>query len=449
MGVLCPLEQLIMRKRHSPFGGIIVRKSSLISVLIALVLIVACLMGVTATASAATEAGTFKIEGNTIARVNGYYYANAQFTYDKANSEAEYYWKAFANEADFKDKTAEVLFADENAQTDVPEVPTQATDTLYYVFAEKAGDAWSNTKVVLFDNVAPVIANEGMNAWLSDSNNASDNGGFHKEWISANPDFVLPTKWMQDTALLTEKTAVVVSTEEGGADSNSLVRLNIKFEFCPQSSYASNPEWASCDSDSDYSVTSVGQWHFRYVVEDLAGNSVTSEIFTRTVRDTTPPTIEFSTSQRNVETSGTPVGKGYSIPAPTVTDDVGSATYYFEIFRLESGSFVKIYNSDDSVIEEKYEDILSGSARSIVLTPLDSEVAAMGTTSPNYIYKVVYHATDTSGFIAEETLHINTTAKDVEPVDSFVVWKWVLIGISIASAIGIVVVIFIKPKKSK
>lgn len=449
MGVLCPHEQkVIMRKRHTPFGGIIVRKSSLISVLIALVLIVACLMGVTATASAATEAGTFKIEGNTIARVNGYYYANAQFTYDKANNEAEYYWKSFDNEADFKDKSAEELFGSDIAKTEVPVVPAADTATLYYVFAEKAGEAWSNTKVVLFDNVAPVINNTGMQAWLSNSDNASDNGGFHKEWISANPDFVLPTKWMQDTTLLTESTAETTATEENTA-SNSLIRLNIRFEFCPQSSYASNPEWASCDSDSDYSVTSVGQWHFRYVVEDLAGNSVTSDIFTRTVRDTTPPTIEFSTSQRNVETSGTPVGKGYSIPAPTVTDDVSSATYYFEIFRLESGAFVKIYNSDDSVIEEKYEKILSGSARSIVLTPLDSEVATMGESSPNYIYKVVYHATDTSGFVTEETLNINTTAKDVEPVDSFVVWKWILISISIASAIGIVVVIFIKPKKTK
>ena len=132
-----------------------------------------------------------------------------------------------------------------------------------------------------------------------------------------------------------------------------------------------------------------------------------------------------------------------ALPTPTVTAVGTSATYTYQITKLVAGEYVVIYDSETGEITEGYEDFVTTAGS---LVPGKKEVATKDADGKVvYLYKVVYNAKDSYGYTNSLTLNVLTTQPDTE-MSAFDVWETVLIVVASLSAVGIVVLLFVKPK---
>ncbi len=424
------------------------KKRSLLSLLIILALVSTLLCSLTVTASAAVSGGTVTIDSTSVsASDDGYYYVNQEFDYEM-NSDAEsYFYVEFSAVAEFTDEDGDVLSGETlYAMDGIVEDTLPAIDTdddaepvlVYYVFADVYDDGdVSNARVVCFDTVAPTIDAANLTAWLESSENGHD---LYLSWVPAGDDYEMPGDWAEDTTIVGEVTAL-------DGESNNMDMLEITVEYCSPSDYYDEEDWSSCDIDSDFDIDEVGNWVFRFVVEDMAGNRTTSEPFVRMARSTAGPTITFTSSNLTATSDGITAGETYTIIAPTTTDSLGTTlTTTYVVYKLVDGQYIQIFDSVTEEVTEGYEDYITLG----YLTPGEDEESQIVDASYEYLYLIDYTAVDGNGMSVTETLSIRVNAPTtLTGIASLTTWEWVLIGVSVASAIGIVCLLVIKPKSKE
>ena len=131
-------------------------------------------------------------------------------------------------------------------------------------------------------------------------------------------------------------------------------------------------------------------------------------------------------------------GCSYTIPTPTLPDSTSTTTTVYNVMKKVNGEWVKIYDGETKTVTEGYEDFF----KSGVLYPAASEVSK---ADDDYIYRVTYTVTDTYGHKTVKDLNILTTSPDLGD-NTNDVWTIVLICIACAAAVGIIVLLFVKPK---
>ena len=246
-------------------------------------------------------------------------------------------------------------------------------------------------------------------------------------------------------------------------------------------------DWSACAVTSTFSVTTEGWWLFRFAVVDGAkvnaeknytydyadvlattydnvllklenGETVErSEILNIACWcvDTTRPEIDLSETMKTRQNDGLTVGTTYSISTSLSTEDCSSLTTTYIVYKMVDGKWTQIYDSKTREVAEGYEDNISTSG---VITPLESDVTGKD------VYKIVYTVVDSWGNVGvhkvgegdneveydyvELLLKVNKAAT-APAKDAIEAWKIVLYVIAGLSAIGIVVLIFIKPKQKE
>lgn len=424
------------------------KKLSILCLILALI-VATCSLTVVAfadetTTTQATNPGVFKnSKGITLtASSDGIYYTNdAEFTYvdNSASTTATKYCSAVVTKEQAATITgAEVAALAEKVENGIATFTTTNNAGTYIAFTNVTADGnYTKVKVLCYDSVAPVIDNAKLTEWLTSDQNGHE---WYKSTVGASKDLALPTDWLKDSTILTEATSV--DTDNNNKNNSAL--LTVKVLYCnPNSYFHTNDKWD--ETDNDISATTYGVWHFRYVIVDKAGNeSVQSEAITRTiVHPGTNPEIELTSTQLKVESTGIKAGSTYTIPTPTVTAVGTSATYTYQITKLVGNDYVVIYDSETSEITEGYEDFVT-TAGSLVVGK--NEVAGKDAEGKvSYLYKVVYNAKDNYGYTSTRTLNVLTTKPDAE-MTAFDVWETVLIVVASLAAVGIVVLLFVKPK---
>lgn len=267
-----------------------------------------------------------------------------------------------------------------------------------------------------------------------------------------------------------EAEATAEDDEEDGEGEEEVVTPNDKIyvEYCRPSDDPRDTDWQTCAVTSTFSMVTAGDWYFRYAVVDGAkasesGYSFDSEdvlarsvAFNRNAKDTTNPVIELSSSMKDKHESGLTAGTNYTISKSLTITDSSSTTTHYVVYKkvgtavegADSDGWILIYDSKTSTITEGYEDSISTTG---TIKPSDDDVTG------DYIYKVVYSVVDaygnvgvqSSGSITEynPTLLLKVKAAEVEDKSNVEVWKIVLYVIAGVSAVGIVVLLCIKPKK--
>ncbi len=235
----------------------------------------------------------------------------------------------------------------------------------------------------------------------------------------------------------------------------------IKTDKCPNSSREKTVEF-----------NKVGTWYYRFIVEYWHNEKNSSdEIETKTetigktdllsveVYDNAAPVIterslSSTSSYKEITIGATETSHSFTVPSYSTyfsaTDDANSsisATYV--VYKNVNGNWTKIYDSKTSTVTEGYEKVISTSG---VITATESDVADTAT------YRISYDISDAYGFHAvnsdDETYGFHydllvkkSSSEDNEKTSTVSVWKIILYVIAGLSAVGIVVVIFIKPKK--
>ena len=157
---------------------------------------------------------------------------------------------------------------------------------------------------------------------------------------------------------------------------------------------------------------------------------------------------------------GITVGTRYSIPTTllfTMTDDgKGTSssyiTVYYVIEKMIDGNWTAIYDSskDTKVLDDKYSDFVSASG---ILAGNDD----VSSNSKDYKYRVKYSFKDQYGYTGVDkdgnapefvlNLYVNAKKATEEEQDTAKVWQIVLYVIAGLAAVGIVVLLCIKPKQ--
>ena len=246
-------------------------------------------------------------------------------------------------------------------------------------------------------------------------------------------------------------------------------------------------DWKECQVTSTFNVTTEGWWLFRFAVVDGAkfsaeknysydyadvlattydnvliklekGETVErSEILNITCWciDTTRPEIDLSETMKTRQKDGLTVGTTYSISTSLSTEDCSSLTTTYIVYKMVDGKWTQIYDSQTREVAEGYEENISTSG---VITPLESDVTGKD------VYKIVYTVVDSWGNVGvhkvgegddkveydyvELLLKVNK-APNAPAKSAIEAWKIVLYVIAGLSAVGIVVLIFIKPKQKE
>lgn len=371
-----------------------------------------------------------------------YYTSDAEFTYvdNSASTTASKFYSAVVTKAQAKTITgAEVAAMAEKVENGIATFTTTDNAGTYIAFTNVTADgACTKVKVLCFDTVAPVIDNTKLAEWIQSANNGHE---WYKATIGASKDLALPTDWLKDAGILAEAT----SADLDDATKNNSALLTVKVLYCnPNSYFHTSDKWD--ESDNDISATTYGEWHFRYVIVDKAGNESEQSVgITRTiVHPGTAPEIELTSTQLKVETTGIKAGSTYTIPTPTVTAVGTTASYTYQITKLVGEDYVVIYDSKTGDITEGYEDFVTTAGS---LVPGKNEVATKDEAGKVvYLYKLVYTATDNYGYTNTRTVNVMTTKPDAE-MSAFDVWETVLIVVASLAAVGIVVLLFVKPKE--
>ena len=229
-------------------------------------------------------------------------------------------------------------------------------------------------------------------------------------------------------------------------------------------------------------VNSVGWWSFRFVVVrphatvENAGETnekttysvdytkdivAKSDLVSLYAQDVDNPIITLNQTRYDDYTKkGITVGTRYSVPTTllfTMTDDgKGTSSSYISVYyvieKLIDGNWTAIYDSskDTKVLDDKYSDFVSASG---ILAGNDD----VSSNSKDYNYRVKYSFKDQYGYTGVDkdgnapefvlNLYVNAKKATEEEQDTAKVWQIVLYVIAGLAAVGIVVLLCIKPKQ--
>lgn len=235
-------------------------------------------------------------------------------------------------------------------------------------------------------------------------------------------------------------------------------------------------------AEEQIDVNSVGWWSFRFVVvrphattEEKEGEEAKttysvdytkdivakSQLVSLYAQDVDNPIITLNQTRYDDYTKkGITVGTRYSIPTTllfTMTDDgKGTSssyiTVYYVIEKMIDGNWTAIYDSskDTKVLDDKYSDFVSASG---ILAGNDD----VSSNSKDYKYRVKYSFKDQYGYTGVDkdgnapefvlNLYVNAKKATEEEQDTAKVWQIVLYVIAGLAAVGIVVLLCIKPKQ--
>lgn len=250
----------------------------------------------------------------------------------------------------------------------------------------------------------------------------------------------------------------------------------IYVEYCrPSESPKGQTTWQNSAKITDnIRISSSGWYLFRFVVKDKAGKllAISNSDYTLDgsnyylnfyAEDTRRPVVALSKTMQDKQTSGLTAGTKYSIPTSGLTsgstDEMSSTTVTFKIYKRVNGNWTAdpIYDSTTKEVAKGYEDFVDKDG---AITPSNDDISK----KDEAIYKVVYSVTDAYGFSGvaskddyekyDPTLEFNpemllkVVAAPAEKKNSVNVWEIVLFCIAGLSAVGIVVLLCIKPKEA-
>lgn len=274
--------------------------------------------------------------------------------------------------------------------------------------------------------------------------------------------FKLPQEWLKDSDLV---------KSIFGASMNYLVEGNenydkdakydeIYVEYCrPSESSQGKDTWDhSTKITEGISISTSGWWKFRLVVKDGTDTSKVlckSDAFVRYAEDTTHPVVELSSDMVKKHEEGLTSGVTYTVSTSlSYPDDSNSSskTVTYVIQKKVNGEWVTIYDSVKREVTKGYESYVSTSG---VITPADEDIRA----DKAAVYQVVYSVVDSYGFHgvadSESTvehnpkleLFVKAPESKGGKANAVLIWKIILYVIAGLSAVGIVVLLCIKPKQ--
>ena len=296
----------------------------------------------------------------------------------------------------------------------------------------------------------------------------------------------------------TENSEEVAKTENGSAEEleysypkNDIICL----EYCSPSGDPKDDNWTRVDASSEITIDASGFWMFRLVVIDGEKGDISDDdavitpynsddfkklmldeeegVFhwekftvTRYAVDTTKPEVALSSTMKTKMKDGLTVGTNYSISTSLTITDSSSAPVTYVVYRQSAtdgagkdskDGWVQIYDSATKEVAKDAEVYITASG---TINPQTNDI----TTEGNYRYKIVYTVRDVNGYFgvgAEDDENGTTDEKGFHPTlylgvkpssandqakKKMEVWKIILFVIAGLSAVGIVVLLFIKPK---
>lgn len=259
-------------------------------------------------------------------------------------------------------------------------------------------------------------------------------------------------------------------------------------------------KWSSVAVTSTINFTTSGQWSFRFVVIDGAKASVSGYTYDfddmlattydnilalidegghddeelkaanctlrYNAKDTTAPEFDLSTTQKNKQDDGLTVGTSYSISTSLDIEDCSatSSDVTYKVYKrvgadvegADDNGWLLILDSETREVTEGYENCISAGG---VITPLEEDVTG------EKIYKIVYSIVDhvsgkegvrpsadgetyTDVYHPEMLLQVKA-APATSSKKAVEAWKIVLYVIAGLSAVGIIVLLCVKPKEQK
>ena len=249
--------------------------------------------------------------------------------------------------------------------------------------------------------------------------------------------------------------------------------------------------WKYCDVTSHFPLTTEGWWGFRFAVVDGVKSDGSNFKFEDDVLvtsyqnvldtiergetdedkikeidytlwgqtdDTTHPVVELSNTLKDQVETGLTAGKSYTVSTSLDIKDASSTTVTFEIWKKVSGEWVLIYDGNkeksDERITEGYEDFVTVSGSTVRINPVAADITGED------VYKIVYFVVDAKGWYGVKSLDeidkeynpemlLRVYAAEKTPEQQKVeAWKIVLYVVAGLAAVGIVVLLFIKPKQT-
>lgn len=189
---------------------------------------------------------------------------------------------------------------------------------------------------------------------------------------------------------------------------------------------------------SSYAVklNETGIWYFVYKATDVAGNETVSKPFSFRVIDETAPTIKVSEKTQII------VDEKYTIPSATITDNASGVDSNYTKWTL--------YNADENgnKVGEAIANLKFGELG------YDESLLKDGVFTPTEAgkkYVIVYEACDKAGNVATSEQTVievveGTPTYTANPFNDFV--KTALIVVACLAGLGLIVLIFVKPKET-
>lgn len=265
-------------------------------------------------------------------------------------------------------------------------------------------------------------------------------------------EFSLDTSWLKDAAKVNAVFAganYVLDESEGHEDyalANGSDTVKLQY-LRPSNDYKDDAKWTSTTKvNSTINVSTTGWWGFRYILKQNGSSEAyaakSSVIYIYFSDDSAPKVTGLSTDMKKVQQEGIKVGSTYSIRTNLTISDTSSTTVTYKVFKKVNGSWTEqpIYDSATREVAEGYEKNISTSG---VITMQESDVTA--DKSP--VYKIVYSVKDAMGYVTDGTEMTIFATKEAQTVSTNQIIQYVLFGVAGLSAIGILVVVFVKPKK--
>ena len=229
----------------------------------------------------------------------------------------------------------------------------------------------------------------------------------------------------------------------------------------PTVDYKDYASWNTVDVDTAINIigttsstSRLGWWVFQFAARDSAGTVLTDNKGNemRTTRidvwfyDGTAPQYRdnngLTSDMISVRDNGLTAGETYTIKTNLRYIDNGNVTVNYTVYKwdVKNNKWVSILVKGESVAEG-YEDYITAAG---VITPKESDI--LKDNKP--MYKIVYTLTDDQLYESDPTeLLLFVKKADSDGANSTLVWQIILYVIAGLSAVGIVVVLLIKPKQ--
>ena len=228
----------------------------------------------------------------------------------------------------------------------------------------------------------------------------------------------------------------------------------VYIEYCrPSESPKGQETWQNSSViTSSIRLSSAGWYTFRIVVKDSTGVNVlaTSTKFSRYAEDTKNPVVSLSTAMKDKIESGLTEGVKYTVSTSLSITDSSSTTVTYKIYKKVKGEWTTepIYDSETKKVAEGYEKFIDENG---AITPSKEDI------SDEPVYRITYAVKDANGYIGVENedskvpfstpMDLKVVAAPAENKPALNPWEIVLFCIAGAAFIGIIVLLFIKPKQ--